>query len=106
MKEAQAAKWQLSLLYRRERRYEEAVAIWRDLFNHGSASWKTKAGLELAKAYEHHFRDAAEAHRYAAAAYEAWRSLAKASRQGMEKEEQEWRKRLERLTRKKNKLGK
>jgi uncharacterized protein YprB with RNaseH-like and TPR domain len=106
VKEAQAAKWQLSLLYRRERRYEEAVAIWRDLFNHGSASWKTKAGLELAKAYEHHFRDAAEAHRYAAAAYEAWRSLAKASRQGMEKEEQEWRKRLERLTRKKNKLGK
>ncbi|OQP07304.1 hypothetical protein B1690_05320 [Geobacillus sp. 46C-IIa] len=105
-KEAQAAKWRLSLLHRREKRYEEAAAIWRDLFDHGSGLWKVKAGLELSKAYEHHFRNAAEAHRYAAMAYEAWRSLAKTSRQGLEKEEQEWRKRLERLARKKNGAGK
>lgn len=65
-----------------------------------------KAGLELAKAYEHYFRDLDEAHRYAAAAYEAWRSLARASRQAADGEEREWRKRLERLMRKKNRPGK
>ncbi|MGZ0085540.1 ribonuclease H-like domain-containing protein [Caldibacillus thermoamylovorans] len=102
-KEAEAAKWQLSLLYRREKRYEEAAAIWRDLLAGGNARWKVKAGLELAKAYEHHFRDAKAAHRYAVMAYEAWRPLARASRECSEKEEMEWRKRLARLERKKAK---
>ncbi|MED3666438.1 UNVERIFIED_ORG: hypothetical protein BDK47_12451 [Anoxybacillus amylolyticus] len=101
-KEAQTAKWQLSLLYRKEKRYEEAALLWRDLFIHGNGYWKAKAGLELAKVYEHYFRDAAEAHRYAVMAYEAWRSLARMSRQHSEKEEAEWRRRLARLERKKN----
>lgn len=104
-KEAHMAKWQLSLLYRKEKRYDEAAALWRDLLECG-VYWKMKAGLELAKAYEHYFRDLDEAHRYAAAAYEAWRSLARASRQAADGEEREWRKRLERLMRKKNRPGK
>jgi uncharacterized protein len=101
-KEAWQAKWQLSLLHKKEKQYEEAAAIWLELWEHGSDTWKIKAGLELAKAYEHYFRDVYEAYRYATNAYERWKALFRTYKQGNRAQELEWTKRLERLKRKLN----
>ncbi len=47
------ALWRLSLLYRRERRWDEAAAIWRELATEGD----TRALIEIAKHFEHRERD-------------------------------------------------
>ncbi|WP_420769106.1 ribonuclease H-like domain-containing protein [Parageobacillus thermoglucosidasius] len=99
-KEAWQAQWQLSLLYKKEKRYKEAVDIWEQLWQHGHDTWKIKVGVELAKAYEHHFRDVHAAHRYAVSAYERWKALSRSYKQRNDAQEMEWIKRIERLQRK------
>lgn len=47
------ALWRLSLLYRRERRWDAAVALWRELASEGDV----RALIELAKHLEHRERD-------------------------------------------------
>ncbi|HWQ28702.1 MAG TPA: ribonuclease H-like domain-containing protein, partial [Dehalococcoidia bacterium] len=47
------ALWRLSLLYRRQRRWQDAVALWRELVEEGDV----RALVELAKHFEHRERD-------------------------------------------------
>ncbi|HWQ28959.1 MAG TPA: ribonuclease H-like domain-containing protein, partial [Dehalococcoidia bacterium] len=47
------ALWRLSLLYRRQRRWREAVTLWRELASGGDV----RALIELAKHFEHRERD-------------------------------------------------
>lgn len=101
-KESWQAKWQLSLLYKKEKRYEKAVDIWKELWQHGSDTWKMKAGVELAKAYEHYFRDAYMAHHYAINVYERWKTLSRSYKQRNTTQELELIRRIERLQRKLN----
>lgn len=101
-KESWQAKWQLSLLYKKEKRYEKAVDIWKQLWQHGSDTWKMKAGVELAKAYEHYFRDAHQAHHYAINVYERWKTLSRSYKQRNTTQELELIRRIERLQRKLN----
>jgi uncharacterized protein len=99
-KESWQAKWQLSLLYKKEKRYEEAVDIWKELWQHGSDTWKMKAGVELAKAYEHYFRDVHQAYHYATSVYERWKTLSRSYKQRNTAQELELIRRIERLKRK------
>nr|WP_199426716.1 ribonuclease H-like domain-containing protein [Anoxybacillus caldiproteolyticus] len=100
MQESIKAKWNLSLLYKKEKRYEEAVEIWKDLFQHSNDSLKMKAATELAKAYEHYFRKIEEAYNYAIQSYEIWKSLVRTYKQKDEEQEYELIKRINRLKRK------
>ncbi|MFS8631488.1 MAG: hypothetical protein LOD92_10150, partial [Bacillales bacterium] len=88
------------LLYKKEKRYKDAVEIWEQLWQHGNDTWKIKAGVELAKAYEHHFRDVHAAHRYAVSVYERWKALSRSYKQRDDAQEMELIKRIERLKRK------
>jgi uncharacterized protein len=99
-KESWQAKWQLSLLYKKEKRYEEAVGIWKELWQSGSDTWKIKVGIELAKAYEHYFRDIHTAYHYAIGVYERWNTLSRSYKQPNTSQELELVKRIERLKRK------
>ncbi|HZG59792.1 MAG TPA: ribonuclease H-like domain-containing protein [Anoxybacillus sp.] len=98
--EAAKAKWNLSLIHKKEKRYEEAVAMWQELLQDKSDLLKIKAATELAKVYEHHFKKAEEAYTYALHAYEIWKSLVRTFKQKDETREQELLKRLHRLERK------
>ncbi|MBA2872445.1 hypothetical protein HNQ85_002754 [Anoxybacillus calidus] len=100
VQEAAKAKWNLSLIYKKEKRYEEAIAIWQELLQDQSDLLKIKAATELAKVYEHHFKQVEEAYTYALHSYDIWKSLVRAFKQKDEKKEQELLRRLHRLERK------
>lgn len=94
--EAMQAKWNLSLLYKKEKDYSKATAIWEELFSIGQGRWKIQAAIELAKLYEHRFRDPKRAYHYAEEAYRLQKILGRLSGQSAE----EMKKRLDRLMRK------
>jgi uncharacterized protein YprB with RNaseH-like and TPR domain len=98
--EAAKAKWNVSLIYKKEKRYEEAVKIWKELLQCSNDVLKIKAATELAKAYEHYFRQAEEAYKYALQSYHIWKSLARIYKQKDSEQEHEFLKRIARLERK------
>lgn len=54
---AREAVWKLSLLYKKQGRWEQAALLWQDLLDGGSRLWQTAPRIELAKYYEHRVRD-------------------------------------------------
>lgn len=73
--EAMQAKWNLSLIYKKEKNYSKAIAIWEELFLTGQGRWKIEAAIELAKLYEHRFREPEKAYHYAEEAYRLQKTL-------------------------------
>lgn len=96
--EAAKAKWNLSLIYKKEKKYDEAIAIWQELLQSSHDGWNVKAAIELAKIYEHLFRQPERAYQYAQTAYRVWKGIARTHRSN--ESPHELLKRLERLERK------
>jgi len=57
---AREALWKLSLLYKKQGRFEQAVLLWQELLE-GGGMWQTAPRIELAKYFEHKQRDYTEA---------------------------------------------
>jgi uncharacterized protein len=98
--EAAKAKWNLALLLKKEKRYEEAKKIYEELLQDKSDLLKIKAATELAKLYEHHFKQVREAYKYALQSYHLWKSFTRIYKQKNDAQEYELLKRLHRLERK------
>jgi uncharacterized protein YprB with RNaseH-like and TPR domain len=98
--EAAKAKWNLSLILKKEKRHDEAMKIWQELFESGSELLKMKAATELAKVYEHRYKQMEEAYKYALHTYQIWKSLVRHYKAQDEMKEHEMLKRIYRLERK------
>ncbi|MBB3908379.1 ribonuclease H-like domain-containing protein [Anoxybacteroides rupiense] len=97
-KESARAKWQLSLIYKKEKQYEKAVKLWRELLQADFDPRSIKAAVELAKLYEHVYKKPEEAYEYAQTAYHMWKKIARTHR--FSEPSDELLKRLKRLERK------
>lgn len=84
----------LALLYKKAKQYERAGFLWRELAQKVET---IEVDLELAKLYEHHYRDYEQALFYASRAFETWKKRASIVRQRSKQEQVEWQKRIERL---------
>ncbi|RBW69455.1 ribonuclease H-like domain-containing protein [Bacillus taeanensis] len=90
------AKKSLSMLYKKQNQFEEAVALWTEL------SEQTEMGLEevdieLSKVYEHRYKDFEKALYYAESAYQRWKSSLRLLKSKEENERKAFVKRIERL---------
>ncbi|WP_027409162.1 ribonuclease H-like domain-containing protein [Anoxybacillus tepidamans] len=97
-KEAAKAKWNLSMIYKKEKKHDEAIALWQELLARGNDGWSVKAAIELAKVYEHHYKQPERAYEYAQIAYHEWKELVRTHRTN--ESPHEFLRRLERLERK------
>jgi len=97
---SEIAKWKLSLIYKKERKYEEAVGVWNELRISSSNELKLLANIELAKIYEHRFKQMDKAYECALQSWRVWELQCKMDGTINRKMEQELLKRLRRLERK------
>ncbi|HWO95746.1 MAG TPA: ribonuclease H-like domain-containing protein [Bacillus sp. (in: firmicutes)] len=93
------AKMALALQCKRECKWEKAMEFWKEVVQQGTGIVKMNAAIELAKVYEHQFKNLDEAIYYAAMAKETNKSLL--TRHDVY--ERELKKRMERLERKRQK---
>ncbi|WP_054950651.1 ribonuclease H-like domain-containing protein [Numidum massiliense] len=86
-------------LYKKKGQWTEAVALWQDCCQNGP-KLDDEPYIELAKAYEHQYKQFDEALYYAEKAYEIWRESGRLLRGGERRREQErkaFKKRIARL---------
>ncbi|WP_202080604.1 ribonuclease H-like domain-containing protein [Caldalkalibacillus salinus] len=69
------AKHQMALLLKKAKSYTQATCIWEELSHHHDSP--SEVEIELAKLYEHQFKDYEKALHYAQKAYEKWQSSPK-----------------------------
>lgn len=84
----------LALLYKKTKQYDLACELWEELSRRKET---VEADIELAKLYEHQFRDYEKALFYASKAFQTWKKRASVVRRTNKQEQREWQKRLERL---------
>lgn len=89
------AKLALASLYKRTKSMDEATALWEELAERDSP-FLSEVYTELAKSYEHYYKDCEKALFYADKAYESWELLRKKNA----KEKDEFIKRIKRLEKK------
>lgn len=92
------AKKEMAMIYKRQKRYDDAMRIWHEIAD-TSAFGRPDIWIEMAKAYEHHYKDFARALDCAMKAYEKCRDMRKFTHAGTNKE-RETVKRINRLKRK------
>jgi uncharacterized protein YprB with RNaseH-like and TPR domain len=89
----------LGMIFKKRGDLEEAVRIWEELVTEESRV-DSDVLIELAKAYEHHYKDYEKALHYAEKAYDDWKSSRRLLRKTSETERTMYMKRIERLSRK------
>jgi uncharacterized protein len=95
------AKMALAKIYKKQRKWNEATTLWKDVLQSGSVYAVVDAGIELAKAYEHYLKDYKGALYYAEYAYSQWKSQIKMTKNPIQTEmEEEFVKRITRLKKK------
>jgi uncharacterized protein YprB with RNaseH-like and TPR domain len=98
-REALSAKKALADMYKRQKRYDQALDLWRDIYHN-----ETFAGsgvlIEIAKVYEHHYKDVGQALYYAKQAYRKQKQRKYLLKYEKERDLQALLKRINRLERK------
>jgi tetratricopeptide (TPR) repeat protein len=98
-RESEPAKKGLAGIYKKQKRYDEALVIWRELSDiemYGGSDIL----IEMAKVYEHHYKDIEKALFYAKRAYRQQKQTKFILKREKERELQECLKRINRLERK------
>jgi uncharacterized protein len=95
------AKKSLSMLYKKQKHYEEAVRLWSELSEQAELGLE-EVDIELSKVYEHRYKDFEKALYYAENAYQKWKSSSRLLKSKEETERKTFIKRIERL---KEKIG-
>jgi uncharacterized protein len=99
--ESLKAKMALAKIYKKQRNWNEAITLWKDVLQSGSMYAVVDASIELAKAYEHYLKDYNGALYYAEHAYSKWKSQNKMTKISFQTEmEEEFIKRITRLKKK------
>lgn len=98
------AKLALANAFKRDKRWDEAVVLWKEIHHLGSAALKVTAGVELAKVYEHRIKDYEQALYYAQSTFSMWKETSRLARKRNEDVKQEFEKRIMRLKGKLSKL--
>lgn len=98
-REAFLAKIGLADLYKKQKRYKEALSLWKELTENESFGG-TEVLVEIAKVYEHQYKDIEKALFYAKKAYRQQKQTKYLLRREKERELQEYLKRINRLERK------
>ncbi|OEH92988.1 ribonuclease H-like domain-containing protein [Bacillus solimangrovi] len=95
------ATFQQAMLLKKNKEYEKACQAWESIVQQGAFVDETVA-IELAKAYEHKFRNYSKAHYYAELAYNNWLKKRRILSTKTTKEQADYMKRLQRLKKKIN----
>lgn len=97
-REALEAKHRIATIRKKQQCLDEAVRLWEQLYEKDYRS--PEIGIELAKAYEHRYKDMEKALYYARDAYLKWKEQQRLTRNGSLKEKEAFRIRIERLQQK------
>ncbi|WLD91753.1 ribonuclease H-like domain-containing protein [Alkalihalobacillus sp. AL-G] len=84
----------LALLYRKEKEYDRAVALWEATLEQTK---DVSTYIELSKAYEHRYKDLTKALYFAEQGYQQWKETSRISRGKEQRERVDFIKRIERL---------
>ncbi|MBM7703275.1 ribonuclease H-like domain-containing protein [Metabacillus iocasae] len=96
------AKMALALQYKRGQQWEKAIEQWGVVYKVGREKIKREAAIELAKAYEHRYKQFDKALQYTKQAYQWWKEKNQLVKVYNEKEKVAFEKRIKRLENKKN----
>ncbi|WP_110112323.1 ribonuclease H-like domain-containing protein [Bacillus sp. CGMCC 1.16541] len=91
------AKMAIALQYKREKQWDKCMDLWRVVYQTGCGKTKREAAIELAKVYEHRYKNFDEALACTKQAYQWWKEKNQQIKMYNEKEKLAFEKRMKRL---------